>query len=86
MIHKTKTPCIIAGDININLIVYNNRNPTSDFVNNLLLNNFLPTIIMPTRITDLSATLVDHIYYCEGSYCNSKKNVNIKSGNLWSSA
>ena len=36
---------------------------------------------MPTRITDSSATLVDHIYYSEGS--NSKRDVNIKSGNLW---
>jgi len=81
MIYKTKTPCIIAGDINIDLIRYNSHNPTSDFVNNLLLNNFLPVIIMPTRITDSSATLVDHIYYYDGS--NSKRNVNIRSGNLW---
>ena len=36
---------------------------------------------MPTRITDSSATLVDHIYYSKG--CNSKRDVNIKSGNLW---
>jgi len=41
----------------------------------------MPTIIMPTRITDLSETLVDHIYYNEGS--NSKRDINIKSGNLW---
>ena len=81
MMYKTKTSCIIAGDIDIDLIRYNSHNPTFDFENNLLLNNFLPIIIMPTRITDSSATLVDHIYYYDGS--NSKRNVNIKSGNLW---
>ena len=35
---------------------------------------------MPTRITDSSATLVDHIYYSEGG--KSKRDVNITSGNL----
>jgi len=81
VIQKTKIPCVIAGDINIDLIRYSSHNPTSDYVNNLLVNNFMPTIIMPTRITDLSETLVDHIYYSEGS--NSKRDINIKSGNLW---
>ena len=81
MIYKTKTSCIIAGNINIDLIRYNSHNPTSDFVNNLLFNIFLPIIIMPTQITDLSATLIDHIYYYDGS--NFKRNVTIKSGNLW---
>jgi len=81
MIYKTKTSCIIAGDINIDLMRYNSHNATFDFVNNLLLNNFLPIIIMPTQITDSSATFVDYIYYYDDS--NSKRNVNIKSGNLW---
>jgi len=81
IIRNTKAPCIIAGDINIDLIRHSSHNSTADYVNNLLVNNFMPTIIMPTRITDSSATLVDHIYYCEGS--NSKRDVNIKSGNLW---
>jgi len=40
----------------------------------------LPTVIMPTRITTKSATLIDHIYYYEGK--NNTKNIHAKSGNL----
>jgi len=36
---------------------------------------------MPTRITDRSATLIDHIYYSTGSYKNDNKLV--KTGNIW---
>jgi len=36
---------------------------------------------MPTRITDRSATLIDHIYYCNPAERNS--NSSITSGNLW---
>jgi len=32
-------------------------------------------------ITDRSATLVDHIYYSEGSYKNN--NNSVKTGNIW---
>jgi len=35
---------------------------------------------MPTRITDTSATIIDHIYYYEGS--NSKINYSMHSGNI----
>ena len=35
---------------------------------------------MPTRITERSATLIDHIYYYEGN--NSKRNLTVKSGNF----
>ena len=35
---------------------------------------------MPNRITERSATLIDHIYYYEGN--NSKRNLAVKSGNL----
>ena len=36
---------------------------------------------MPTRITDKSATIIDHIYYSDGSKCNT--NSIISGGNLW---
>jgi hypothetical protein len=32
----------------------------------LLLNNFVPTVMMPTRITSRSTTLVDHMYFYQG--------------------
>jgi len=36
---------------------------------------------MPTRITDQSKTIIDHIYYYEGNNCT--RNLNIMSGNFW---
>jgi len=49
-------PCIIAGDFNIDFVKYSLHLETTDYVNSLLLNNFLPVIYMPTRITTKSAT------------------------------
>ena len=39
-------------------------------------------IIMTTRITITSGTIIDHIYYHDGS--NYKKDLRLTSGNLWS--
>jgi len=64
-VSKSKTPCIIAGDLNIDFSRYNSHQETTDFVDNLLINNFVPMIIMPTRITTRSATITDHILYFE---------------------
>ena len=36
---------------------------------------------MPTRITETSATIIDHIYYYEG--INGKQELTVMSGNLW---
>jgi len=48
---------------------------TTDYVNNLLVNNFVPMIIMPSRVTANTASIIDHIYYYEG--CNSKIDLSI---------
>jgi len=48
---------------------------TTDYVNNLLVNNFVPMIIMPSRVTANTASIIDHIYYYEGS--NSKIDLSI---------
>ena len=42
----------------------------------------MPMIVMPTRITDRSATLIDHMYFFEGQ--NLKRSYVAKSGNLLS--
>jgi len=39
---------------------------TKAYFDSLIVNNFTPVIVMPTRITDKSATLIDHIYYSDG--------------------
>ena len=41
-------------------------------------NSFLPTVLLPTRITDHSATLIDHIYLYEKQFHG-----NYVSGNLF---
>ena len=51
---------IIMGDINIDLLQYNNGKHEK-YINMLLEQNFVPCITLPTRITDHSATILDHI-------------------------
>ena len=51
----------------IDFVKYSLHLETTDYVNSLLLNNFLPVIYTPTRITTKAATLIDHIYYYEGA-------------------
>jgi hypothetical protein len=80
---EQKYPCIIAGDINIDLAKNGVHSETTEYVNTILVNNFIPTIIMPSRVTNKSATIIDHIYFYEG---DSKMNVGqreIQSGNIW---
>ena len=52
----------ITGDINIDFFQYNTNNQTSEYLDMLLSLGYLPIITRPTRITDHSATLIDHIY------------------------
>jgi len=54
-------PCIIAGDMNIDLLKCGSHSSTAQYVDNLMVNHFIPTVLMPTRITKSSATLIDHI-------------------------
>jgi len=79
-ISTQKIPCIVAGDFNIDLQTCEHNKPTSSYMDCLLTNNFLPTILMPTRITDSTATLIDHVYYYAGA--NNKRDIAIRSGNL----
>ena len=52
----------IAGDFNLDLIKHDTHAATNDFLNSLLSHSFLPTITKPTRVTDLSSTLIDNIF------------------------
>ena len=54
------TLTVIAGDINIDLIKTNNAH-TEQYINNVLQNSFIPCITIPTRITNHSASILDHI-------------------------
>ena len=73
-ISKGKLPCFIAGDINIDFLKVEINKNTENCLNNLLVHNFFPALLLPTRITSNSAAVIDHIYYYQGT--NSKKSIN----------
>ena len=52
----------IMGDMNIDLLKLNEHWKTGEYVENIFTHGFIPLITKPTRITDHSATLIDHIY------------------------
>ena len=54
--------CIVTGDINIDGLKIHSNDFVNDFFDGILENNFIPTITVPTRITDNTATLIDHIF------------------------
>ena len=70
-------PSMITGDFNLNLIKYMQKTGISQFLENILSNNFIPQITLPTRITEKTATLIDNIF--TNSY---KHNSNCLSGNI----
>jgi hypothetical protein len=73
-------PCIIAGDINIDLTKCAVDVKTAEYVDMLLTNNFIPLPVMPTRITSQTASLIDHMCFFEGQ--GKTGCTNLKSGNF----
>ena len=57
-VSKCNVPCIIAGDININLLNCSTDKHTDEYMKNMLLHGFVPVIVMPTRITSRSALTI----------------------------
>ena len=64
------TNFLLAGDFNIN-ILNQAENLTVKFLDNMYANNLIPTINLPTRITDHTATLIDNIYTTYRNITNS---------------
>ena len=56
-----KNMFIIGGDVNIDLLK-TNIPTTQNYLDTMLSYNLIPTIIIPTRFTDRSTTLIDHIF------------------------
>ena len=56
------------GDFNINLLDYGNSVPVNRFVDSLQSLYLLPSISLPTRITDRSRTLIDNIFFTPSKY------------------
>ena len=58
---KNHEDLILAGDFNIDLLKANVHQDSGNYLDILLNNNIYPTISKPTRITQNSATLIDHL-------------------------
>ena len=56
-----KLTAFICGDTNINILNQNDTH-TSDYYTTMCSHNFIPHILTPTRISDHSATCIDHIF------------------------
>ena len=63
----------IMGDFNIDLLKFQSHEKTKYFIESMLTTGYLPVITKPTRVTDHSATLLDHIY-------SNSKSLNYTSG------
>src|SRR6267154_1983193 len=55
--------CILLGDFNLNLLNCFTHNDTSNFLDMINTYDFIPLTTLPTRLTETSSTLIDHIYY-----------------------
>ena len=75
---KDNEICIFGGDINIDLINFNNEE-VSNYLENIMSINLYPVIQGPTRFTDRSCSLIDHILVkLPAKYINNK----VTAGNL----
>ena len=52
----------LVGDFNIDLMKCNSVNASQEFIELLMSASFVPMISKPTRVTELSATLIDNIF------------------------
>jgi len=62
IIDNEKKQCTLMGDMNIDILKYNTHDKTNSFIDNIMARSFMPKILKPTRISQTSATLIDHIY------------------------
>ena len=59
---KKSDEIILCGDFNINLLNCENHVQTNEFLNSLISSSFLPAISLPSRINEISGTLIDNIF------------------------
>ena len=67
----------MTGDFNIDLIKFDLNNNTNEYLNTVIKNGFIPTVLLPTRVTSHICILIDHIFPLSR---NSR--MHVSSGNL----
>ena len=61
-VSKEQKSLFLLGDFNVNLLNYNDHNPTNEFLDSpVASNSFVPYILQPTRLTSHSKTCIDNI-------------------------
>ena len=71
MIRKVSNPnksMFLCGDFNLDLVKYNINLPTKRFIDMMFSLGMFPLISKRSRITDVSATLIDNIFTNELTY------------------
>ena len=61
-VSKEQKPVFLLGAFNVNLLNYNDHNPTNEFLDSLASNSFVPYIFQPTQLTSHSKTLIDNVF------------------------
>ena len=74
---KTLKRSILTGDFNIDLIKFDINNNTNEYLNTVIKNGFIPTMLLPIRVTSHACTLTDHIFYLSRT-----SKIQVSSGNL----
>ena len=62
LVSRENKSILLLGDFNINLLKYNSSQEVSNFLDLLGSHLILPQVILPTRITETSRTLIDNIF------------------------
>ena len=66
--NKENKRLVLMGDFNINLLECGISSHVNDFVDSLESFYLLPSISLPTRITDRTRTLIDNIFFTPSKY------------------
>ncbi|XP_057308206.1 uncharacterized protein LOC130646085 [Hydractinia symbiolongicarpus] len=56
-------PIFLLGDFNIDLLMSESVKEVSDYINITSQFNLMPHIILPTRVTESTSTIIDNIYF-----------------------
>ena len=57
-----KKPIYMMGDYNLDLLKYDESKYVCEFLDMFFSYGFIPLINRPTRVTETTATIIDHIY------------------------
>ena len=61
-LNKENKSIFLLGDFNVDLLKYDKNSLTNEFLDSLSSHFFLPNIVLPTRISNNSKTLIDNIF------------------------